>query len=314
MVLATTISIQGVLAEIAIPARTPDVLEWLRKKFKQPGMQFQGKIVHEAVTYAVFASPTEDEDENTNGHMLPSPFSDDSFQGIIALMKSKSTNTDEYDKPANIYLDLLSTEYDEYYASCTFDGDDDEDAVEDEEEKDAIEEEDDEEDDAPEEKEEMTMHMIHSANVFIDHPLRSLVQEKFDNPEIEIAILKRCIADAQRWLVDIDWDTRAFREMYRGRAMNLFQSRTLAETMTPEEFVATSEVDRHPMRWTDHLTKVAERDKALYSRKTTANILMYCSGCKKKTNCDYYQMQTRSADEPMTTFVTCLECDKRWKF
>jgi transcription elongation factor S-II len=25
-------------------------------------------------------------------------------------------------------------------------------------------------------------------------------------------------------------------------------------------------------------------------------------------------MQTRSADEPMTTFVTCLECDKRWKF
>jgi transcription elongation factor S-II len=58
----------------------------------------------------------------------------------------------------------------------------------------------------------------------------------------------------------------------------------------------------------------AERDKALYSRKTTANIQMYCSGCKRKTNCDYYQQQTRSADEPMTTFVTCLECDKRWKF
>jgi transcription elongation factor S-II len=25
-------------------------------------------------------------------------------------------------------------------------------------------------------------------------------------------------------------------------------------------------------------------------------------------------MQTRSADEPMTTFVTCLVCDKHWKF
>jgi transcription elongation factor S-II len=78
--------------------------------------------------------------------------------------------------------------------------------------------------------------------------------------------------------------------------------------------VNTSEVDRHPDRWMDKLRQTAERDKALYSRKTTASMQMYCSACKKKTNCDYYQMQTRSADEPMTTFVTCLECDKRWKF
>eukprot|EP00439_Symbiodinium_sp_Y106_P042252 s4841_g5.t1 len=28
----------------------------------------------------------------------------------------------------------------------------------------------------------------------------------------------------------------------------------------------------------------------------------------------YFQMQTRSSDEPMTTFVTCLTCGNRWKF
>ena len=38
-----------------------------------------------------------------------------------------------------------------------------------------------------------------------------------------------------------------------------------------------------------------------------------CGRCKSKKT-TYYQMQTRSADEPMTTFVTCLECEKRWKF
>ena len=42
--------------------------------------------------------------------------------------------------------------------------------------------------------------------------------------------------------------------------------------------------------------------------------MQLCSRCKKKSKCSYYQMQTRSADEPMTTFVTCLECDKQWKF
>ncbi|CXJ16249.1 transcription elongation factor s-II, putative [Plasmodium berghei] len=28
----------------------------------------------------------------------------------------------------------------------------------------------------------------------------------------------------------------------------------------------------------------------------------------------YQQLQTRSSDEPMTTFVTCLKCNNRWKF
>ena len=40
--------------------------------------------------------------------------------------------------------------------------------------------------------------------------------------------------------------------------------------------------------------------------------LFRCGRCKSK-NTSYYQMQTRCADEPMTTFVTCHNCDKRWK-
>ncbi|EPS72372.1 hypothetical protein M569_02382 [Genlisea aurea] len=38
-----------------------------------------------------------------------------------------------------------------------------------------------------------------------------------------------------------------------------------------------------------------------------------CGRCRKK-ECTYYQMQTRSADEPMTTYVTCVNCGHRWKF
>ena len=37
-----------------------------------------------------------------------------------------------------------------------------------------------------------------------------------------------------------------------------------------------------------------------------------CGKCKQR-KCTYYQLQTRSADEPMTTFVTCLNCGNRWK-
>ena len=37
-----------------------------------------------------------------------------------------------------------------------------------------------------------------------------------------------------------------------------------------------------------------------------------CGRCKSKKT-TYYQMQTRSADEPMTTYVTCLGCGAKWK-
>lgn len=40
--------------------------------------------------------------------------------------------------------------------------------------------------------------------------------------------------------------------------------------------------------------------------------MFQCNNCKKR-RCKYFQMQTRSSDEPMTTFVSCLNCGKRWK-
>jgi DNA-directed RNA polymerase subunit M/transcription elongation factor TFIIS len=42
------------------------------------------------------------------------------------------------------------------------------------------------------------------------------------------------------------------------------------------------------------------------------NGILKCGKCKSlKTT--YYQLQTRSADEPMTTFVTCKGCGHKWK-
>jgi len=45
----------------------------------------------------------------------------------------------------------------------------------------------------------------------------------------------------------------------------------------------------------------------------TPTDMFRCGKCGK-SNCTYTQLQTRSADEPMTTFVFCRSCGNRWKF
>ena len=130
--------------------------------------------------------------------------------------------------------------------------------------------------------------------------------------------------------MDVDWSNRVFWNMYRSRAISIYENMKGMNSYVKNDenwltklkngevdiktFVEMSAVDLCPARWKAALDKMIETEKKLYSKNDSASIFMWCSGCKKKSKCDYYQMQTRSADEPMTTFVTCLECDKRWKF
>ncbi len=53
-------------------------------------------------------------------------------------------------------------------------------------------------------------------------------------------------------------------------------------------------------------------DKEQMKQKGGGKGLFKCGKCGSQ-NTTYYQMQTRSADEPMTNFVTCLDCNKKWR-
>ncbi|XP_061111154.1 transcription elongation factor A protein 1-like isoform X1 [Conger conger] len=61
------------------------------------------------------------------------------------------------------------------------------------------------------------------------------------------------------------------------------------------------------------LTEEAIREHQMARTGGTETDLFTCGKCKKK-RCTYTQVQTRSADEPMTTFVFCNDCGNRWKF
>ncbi|XP_031498869.1 transcription elongation factor TFIIS-like [Nymphaea colorata] len=79
-------------------------------------------------------------------------------------------------------------------------------------------------------------------------------------------------------------------------------------TMTPEEMASERRKQENKQI----------KEKALFdcqrggpAKATTDQFKCGRCGQRKTT---YYQLQTRSADEPMTTFVTCVNCNNHWKF
>jgi DNA-directed RNA polymerase subunit M/transcription elongation factor TFIIS len=342
MTYGVTIALNGHISDIQIPAKTTDVLEWIRKKYKNQQIQFQGKLqdpTKETRWLSVFASTSED-DENT--HMLPSPFDEEAYTSVIVILASTSDNQDEYERSVSEYTDIRTDDYETLYQEWAF--------VIDEEEDDEVEEqyEDISEPDMIEDEEEeevvqpvtpvVKASTVKARDVFVSCAIREKVienfKELFDTEEIatefELYMLKALIERAIKEGIDVDWSNRTFWNMYRSRAITLYENlkgagsyvqnnQSLIEKIKAGELdlkqvAEMTSMDLCPSRWKDAIEKIIEQEKKLYSSNQSASIFMRCSSCKKTTKCDYYQLQTRSADEPMTTFVTCLECDKRWKF
>jgi DNA-directed RNA polymerase subunit M/transcription elongation factor TFIIS len=285
-----------------------------------------------------------DDDESVNQHMLPAPFDEETYTGNIVILATESEDQDDYEKLATAYVNLKSDEYETLYAEWTFDVEEDE-QLENEEQ-----EEHDDEDlvvdlDEKEEEEVVIQKPLHTAvktsvktkNVYIDCAIRDKVIENFNEvlqnlslaQQLELALLQRTQKQSIQDEVDVDWGNRVFWNMYRNKAIFIYEnlrgknsyvqndqewcSKIQSGDITPKEFVEMNLVDVCPSRWKETLQKIIELEKKLYSRNMAGSVRRYCKSCKKETKCEQFQLQTRSADEPMTTFVTCLECDKKWK-
>jgi transcription elongation factor S-II len=65
-----------------------------------------------------------------------------------------------------------------------------------------------------------------------------------------------------------------------------------------------------PKNWESIIQK---RENNIQNKDYMEESVYVCKRCKEK-KCFSYQLQTRSADEPMTTFVNCVACGFKWKY
>ena len=68
-----------------------------------------------------------------------------------------------------------------------------------------------------------------------------------------------------------------------------------------------------PSKWEQYKQslEILNREITDYKEQTETDQFQ-CGKCKKR-KCCYYTQQTRSADEPETIFISCLECGNSWR-
>jgi transcription elongation factor S-II len=134
-------------------------------------------------------------------------------------------------------------------------------------------------------------------------------------------ILEMCIDDrTPRY-----WENARFRYRYTTKALSLefnlknpknpaFRAKVLSKALSTRQVVRMSPSEMFPELYEDVYAKIASRQlrRMAPSHANAPDGAYTCRKCGSKKTV-YTSVQIRSADEPMTTFVTCLGCGKHWK-
>tara|TARA_Y100000816_G_scaffold290805_1_gene280411 strand:+ start:3625 stop:5274 length:1650 start_codon:yes stop_codon:yes gene_type:complete len=158
-----------------------------------------------------------------------------------------------------------------------------------------------------------------------------LEDDKFNieiSRRIELSILNFSIDYCNKLFIFSHWDNKEFIYIYLNKAKSIISNtcskfgvinNDLLKIMKKKKFnydkIAYMPYNElYPKKWQQIIDEKIKNEKMMKeSFKLNVTEMFTCGKCKKN-KCTYFELQTRSADEPMTTFVTCIECGHRWKF
>jgi len=143
---------------------------------------------------------------------------------------------------------------------------------------------------------------------------------------IEKSIYNKSIQECRTKGIERNWESKPFRNTYVKNSLKILRNLTNTKNsekliqkikfnvIIPQDLVNLSHEELFPEIWEDILLRNKKKMDSLQNNSVQKGTSMFKCGKCKERNCTYFQLQTRSADEPMTTFVTCLNCNNRWKF
>ncbi|RCK56635.1 Transcription elongation factor S-II [Candida viswanathii] len=158
-------------------------------------------------------------------------------------------------------------------------------------------------------------------NASISALYTSLAVERDDSPQHILRIatdIESEVFKSQYLKVDDSYRNklRSFTMNLRNKKNPELRERILSKQITAAAFIKMTPNEMAPEALKKEIEKLHKQnlfDAQGATEKRAVTDRFTCGKCKHK-RVSYYQMQTRSADEPLTTFCTCENCGNRWKF
>jgi DNA-directed RNA polymerase subunit M/transcription elongation factor TFIIS len=167
------------------------------------------------------------------------------------------------------------------------------------------------------------MHLNVSPEVFRQNVCDIILTAKTKEPEvsriIEKGVFDYAIKEAGIQKVVKKWNNPTFVGIYTTRLRTINENLDLIIEQLNECLISYDDLafithqEIKPDQWASLIKEKSVKDSNLFEDNSEAATDTFtCYKCRTK-KCTFYQLQTRSADEPMTTFVTCINCGFRWK-
>ena len=145
--------------------------------------------------------------------------------------------------------------------------------------------------------------------------------------DLEVGVFNWCIDQCDVIKMPKNWRHPRFIILYKDKARSVLtnldpesyvNNERLIERLKEKEFAPhdipfMKPQNVFPERWATILDAKMKRDMHVFEEKPKAMTDEFKCGKCKKRECIYQELQTRSADEPMTLFITCLNCGHKWK-
>jgi len=123
------------------------------------------------------------------------------------------------------------------------------------------------------------------------------------------------------------WTNDVFKHIYKNKSISLYtniNNKSYINNVTLIEKIKKNKInidnlafmtfqELFPEHWKKILDEQNKRYKLMWEDEQEAMTDQFKCGRCKQRKCTYYELQTRSADEGMTTFITCLTCGNFWK-
>lgn len=169
----------------------------------------------------------------------------------------------------------------------------------------------------------MSIRKIDNPDLFrsnIKQKLNDILKDEKNSNNMEKGIFNYSLKEADRHKIVKKWDNKHFVQIYidRLRSIMLNLKGEILEqikdgTIKPHVIAFMTHQELAPEKWAELINAKSKRDKNKFETNIAASTDTFtCRKCKGN-QCTYYQMQTRSADEPMTCYISCCNCGNRWK-